>query len=202
MAPERVYWDTSCFVSFISGLHPDEVARAEVCEAVLREARNDEIQIITSVWTIAETIRPRAVDTRPALPMWHSLLRQTDATGSLLYPKAEAELTEKWNFYRRHTPPTRLLSEEQSQKIRRMFDWKWIRLVQVDPALATRATEIARKHNMKAADSIHVATALSQNCARIHRWDRDYQKTDTLIPSVEPAPRQPISTQPLLPLQP
>jgi hypothetical protein len=67
-----------------------------------------------------------------------------------------------------------------------MFAWPFIKKVQIVPTIAERAAEIAREYNMKPADSIHVASALAVRCEVIHRWDRDFEKTDQLIPSVEP----------------
>ena len=187
MALERIYWDTSCFISYLSGTHPDEVERAEICESVLQEARNDEFQICTSAWTIVETLRPKELYKAPPLPSWASLLDRKDKQGNLEFPKATRQLEDLWTYFHKNALPSRLLSDEQSLKVRRMFDWPWIRLVQVTPTVASRAAEIARSHNMRPGDSIHVATALSQNCSKIHRWDRDYSRTDQLIPSLEPS---------------
>jgi predicted nucleic acid-binding protein len=187
MAPKRVYWDTSCFISYLSGTHPDEIARAQVCEDVLLDARNDDIEIWTSVWTIVETVRPKTPYKAVPLPLWASLLNQTDSKGNLIQPSATTEFTKIWEYYKRSTLPSRLLSEPESLKIRGMFDWPWINKIQVIPAIAHKATEIARNHNMKTGDALHVASALARNCEVIHRWDKDYAKTDALIPSVEPA---------------
>lgn len=186
MAPARVYWDTSCFISYLSGDHPDEMARSVICEDILKHARNGDIEIWTSVWTIAETIRPKQPYRPTPVPAWASLLTQPDSKGNVPYPNAAVELENIWNYYKRHTVGTQLLSEAHATKIKGMFDWSWINKIQIVPAIAHRAAEIARSHNMKAADSLHVASALSRNCDVLQRWDRDYSRTDNLIPSEDP----------------
>jgi predicted nucleic acid-binding protein len=186
MAPKKIYWDTSCFISYLSGIHPEELARSLICEDVLKHARNEEIEIWTSVYTIVETIRPKAIYQPEPVPLWADLLNTKDSKGNIIHPEASSEFDKIWNYYKRNTLPTRLLSEDQALKIKQMFDWSWIRKIQVIPVIAHRAAEIARSHNMKAADSLHVASALHKNCDVIYRWDRDYSRTDTLIPSQDP----------------
>ena len=186
MTPKRIYWDSSCFISYLSGTHPDEIARSLICEDVLKHARNDQIEIWTSVYTIVETIRPKAVYQPSPRPLWAELLSAKDNEGNTIHPEAVSEFDKIWNYYKKNTLPARLLSETQALRIKQMFDWSWIRKIQVIPVIAHRAAEIARTHNMKAADSLHVASALHRNCEFIHRWDRDYSRTDSLIPSKEP----------------
>lgn len=186
MKPQKVYWDSSCFISFISGDHPAEAPRASICEDILNNARNDEIQIFTSVWTIAETIRPKSPPEIVPLPNWAQLLNSKNPKCKLLFPEAIEELSKLWAYFHKGTAPSRILPEPQAIKIRQMFDWKWIRLVQVTPAIAHRSVEIARAHNMKPGDAIHVATALNRECEVIHRWDKDFSRTDSLVPSKDP----------------
>ena len=186
MKPKKVYWDTSCFISLVSGDHENEAPRGSICEDILHHARNDEIQIFTSVWTIAETIRPRSKFVPAPLPEWSKLLLATDKDGALVYPKAGDELQNLWTYFKRNTAPTRILPEAQATRIRQMFEWKFIHLVQVIPAIAHKAVEIAREKNLKPGDAVHVATALHRGCDVIHRWDRDYERTDSLVRSCEP----------------
>jgi predicted nucleic acid-binding protein len=181
MALKRVYWDTSCFISYLSGTHPEEIARSLVCEDVLKYARNDQIEIWTSVFTIVETIRPKAIFQPSPVPIWAELLKAKDSKGNVLHPDAYSEFDKIWNYYKKNTLPSRHLSDDQIQTIKQMFDWSWIRKIQVIPVIAHKAVEIARNHNMKPADSLHVASALHRNCDAIQRWDRDYSRTDTLI---------------------
>ena len=196
MAIRRVYWDTSCFVSYLSGDHEQESERALICADILKHAQNDDIQLWTSVWTIVETIRPKEAHKPLPLPAWSNALKITDKLGVLQYPNAIAELEKIWNYYIRHTVPSRKLPPEITNKIQGMFAWRFIKKVQIVPTIAEKAAEIARDYNMKAADSIHVASALAVKCEVIHRWDRDFKKTDLLIPSEEP---KRMSAQNLLP---
>jgi len=55
--PRKIYWDTSCFICF---LNHAEVARRGICEDVLRNAQAGVVEFHTSVWTIAETVKPKA----------------------------------------------------------------------------------------------------------------------------------------------
>jgi predicted nucleic acid-binding protein len=186
MAPKKVYWDTSCFISYLSGTRPEEVARSLICEDILKHARNDEVEIWTSVYTIVETIRPKSAYQPSPAPLWAELLNTKDKDGKILHPEAASEFDKIWNYYKKSTLPTRLLAEDQALRIKQMFDWSWIRKIQVIPVIAHKAAEIARAHNMKPGDSVHVASALHRNCEVIHRWDRDYARTDSLIPSQDP----------------
>ncbi len=191
MTPSKVYWDTTCFISYLSSTHPEEILRADICIDLLNHARNDGIEIWTSVWTIAETIRPKAIYEPSPLPEWASLLKNTDSKGDLLYPKAHGQFEDIWKYYKKNTLATRMLSDEHATTIKQMFEWPWIKTIQVIPAIAQKATEISRKYNMKPADAVHVASALFMECEIIHRWDRDYSKTDGLIKSAEPQKMSP-----------
>lgn len=186
MATQKVYWDTSCFISFISGDHDDEWQRALICRDVMRNARDGQIELYTSVFTIAETIRPKELYVPSPKPEWAHLLAEPDKAGVVPYPKAELHFENIWAFYTRHTLKTRLLSEHEATMIKKMFMWRWINKIDVFPAIADRAAEISRTHNIKAADSIHVASALSKGCDVLHRWDKDYENTDSLIRSIDP----------------
>lgn len=53
----RVYWDTSLFICFLNRY---ELERRRICEDILRHAQAGAILIHTSVWSIAETVRPKA----------------------------------------------------------------------------------------------------------------------------------------------
>jgi predicted nucleic acid-binding protein len=152
----------------------------------MKHAREGNIDIFTSCWTLVETIRPRDRYTPQPLPEWSRALELTDEKGNQIYPDAKGELDAIWAYYKRNTMPSRLLSQEQAEKIKQMFSWSWIRKIQVVPTIAAHAAEIARQYNLKPADALHVASALARSCQFLHRWDRDYQKTDHLIPSKEP----------------
>jgi predicted nucleic acid-binding protein len=186
MLISKVYWDTSCFISFLSTTHPQEAARADICEDVLKHARAGDVQIWTSAWTIVETIRPKEQYKPTPLPAWAAALDVKDAAGNLIWPNAKAHLETIWNYHDRNTVATRNVSPSDAAKLKGMFAWPWIFKIQVVPTIAEHAADIARAHNMKAADSLHVASALATSCEVIHRWDRDYRKTDGLIPSKSP----------------
>ncbi len=51
-----LYWDTSVFLCF---LDRREDARRKVCEDILHHAKDGNVTIVTSTFTIAETIRPK-----------------------------------------------------------------------------------------------------------------------------------------------
>jgi predicted nucleic acid-binding protein len=186
MAIRKVYWDTSCFISFLSSTHPEERQRADVCQDVLNHARNDKIEIWTSVWTIVETLRPKTPYQSVPLPLWAELLKSTDKNGNLIHPSAHMDFERVWTYFQRNSAPSRKLSDADAQKIRQMFDWSWIKKIQVFPSIAQKAADIARNHNMKPGDAIHVASALQRNCEAIQCWDRDFSRTDSLIKSEEP----------------
>ena len=54
--PERFYWDTSVFLCF---LWEGEKDRRLICESILKHAQQGDVQIITSMYTLVEVIRPR-----------------------------------------------------------------------------------------------------------------------------------------------
>ena len=54
----RLYWDTSVFICFLS---EEEEDRREKCEDVLRAGRDGKIEIVTSMFTLVEVIRPKAI---------------------------------------------------------------------------------------------------------------------------------------------
>jgi predicted nucleic acid-binding protein len=186
MTVPRVYWDTSCFISYLSAQHPAEYQRALVCRDILQHAQNDRVEIWTSAWTIVETIRPKQEFKLPALPKWAEALNQADKDGNLIYPDAADVLGKLWDYFHRHTVPTRNLSKEEAESVQAIFAYPFIRKISIEPTIATHAAQIARERNFRPGDSLHVASALARNCDCIHRWDRDYQKTDSLIPSTEP----------------
>jgi predicted nucleic acid-binding protein len=183
VACPRYYWDTSCFISLLSS--DTEWQRHSICIDVLDHARAGDIEIWTSCWTIVETVRPRNRYIPEPLPSWSKAFK-VSRKGVPVYPTAEAEVQAIWDFYKRNTMPSRLLSEHQAEKIKQMFAWPWIKKVQVVPTIAAHAAEIARTCNLKPADALHVASALARKCDYLHRWDKHFQKTDHLIQSKEP----------------
>lgn len=181
----RVYWDSSCFISMIN--KDSEPERHEICEDLMNHARDgSEIEIFTSCWTIAETIRPRETHEEKPLPDWTILLEQKDKDGNLIYPDAKEQMERIWNYYHRNTRPRKKLTPDEANKIKKMFAWSWIKKVQVVPVIAHKAVDLARDYNLSPGDSLHIASAIQRSCQQIHRWDRDFKKTDHLIGSCEP----------------
>lgn len=179
-----VYWDTSCFISLLSAdIEPD---RAGICIDVLNHAKDDRIKIWTSCWTIVETIRPREPFVAKALPNWAVCLDQTDKDGKAIYPGSRTELEKIWEYFHRNTRSTRILEPDKAKKIRQMFAWSWIRKIQVVPTIAAEAAELARNYNLRPPDALHIASALARGCESIHCWDRDFRRTDHMIPSQAP----------------
>jgi predicted nucleic acid-binding protein len=133
-------------------------------------------------------IRPKSPipDSFP-LPKWAELLNATDEKGQVPFPKAGDHFKRIWDYHERHAREARLLPEADARRIRQMFDWPWIRKIDVVPKIAHEATEIMRTHNMRAGDAIHVASAVHRNCDALQRWDKDFTNTDGLIPSEEPS---------------
>ena len=58
---ERRYWDSNCFLAWLQG----EEGRDEKCQSVLDLAGRGEIEIVTSVLTLAEVLRLRPKDALP-----------------------------------------------------------------------------------------------------------------------------------------
>lgn len=58
---ERRYWDSNCFLAWLQG----EEGRDDKCQAVLDLAGRGEIEIVTSVLTLAEVLRLRPRDALP-----------------------------------------------------------------------------------------------------------------------------------------
>lgn len=53
---KRLYWDTSCFICF---LNKNEKSRRAICENILKNAKERNVTLYTSSFTIAEVINPR-----------------------------------------------------------------------------------------------------------------------------------------------
>ncbi len=51
----KVYWDTTCFLCFLS---KREEGRRKICDDILRNAKNGNLVILTSTFTISEVVYP------------------------------------------------------------------------------------------------------------------------------------------------
>ena len=54
----RLYWDTSVFLCFLS---EEEEERRLICEDVLHAGNDGKVEIVTSMFTLVEVIRPKAI---------------------------------------------------------------------------------------------------------------------------------------------
>jgi hypothetical protein len=108
MIKRKVYWDTTCFICF---LNRKEEERRLICQDVLLHAKDGEIEIWTSTFTIAEVIRPRRSSPKiPLLPDWAIKAAE-------LFPKNQVQINEIWEYYNRNTAPYEKLTKEQINKI-------------------------------------------------------------------------------------
>jgi len=51
----KLYWDTGLFICF---LNRTELDRRKICEDILYNAQDGQVELYTSMWTIAEVVRP------------------------------------------------------------------------------------------------------------------------------------------------
>src|ERR1041385_5455378 len=173
-SPRRIYWDSSCFICF---LNDSERIRGNICDDVLKHASNGELEIWISMWVMVEVIRPKRPGNSP-LPAW--ALKAIKAT-----PDCEAPLKELWLRFQRKNP-TPKLTAKQIALIQGMFDWPFIKKVQVDELVAKKAVELSRDYNLGSGDAVHAARAIIWKCETIQRWDKDFSRVAHLIPSEEP----------------
>src|SRR6266568_8319325 len=137
---QKLYWDSSCFICF---LNKDEADRRIICEDVLRHARNGDVEIWTSTWTIVEVIRPKRHGSAP-LPPW--AIKAIEAIRKE-FPKAQQELETLWKRYQSNDPATKL-TPEQIKNIQAMFEWPFIKKINLDEPVAIKAVELARDYGL------------------------------------------------------
>lgn len=172
--PRKLYWDSSCFICF---LNSEEARRSHICDDILKHASIGDVEIWISMWVIVEVIRPKISVAAP-LPEWANKAIKA-------VPEANQQLNELWNRYQRKKSVTKLSTQEIEQ-IQGMFEWTFIKKVQIDELIASKAVELSRDYGLSPGDSIHAATAILRKCDAIQRWDKDYSKVSHLIPSEEP----------------
>lgn len=178
--PKQIYWDSSCFICFLNK-GTVEVERRKICEDVLRHARNGDIEIWTSAWTITEVIRPRRPGSAP-MPEW--ALMAVEAVKKE-FPAAQRELEALWQRYQAAEPSTKLTTA-QVEKIHSMFEWQFIKLINLDERVAREAVKLSRGYGLKPADSVHAASAILKKVEVLQKWDRDFDKVKSLIQVEEP----------------
>lgn len=125
----RIYWDSTAFICF---LRKHEGERRGICEDILHHARDGNVALYTSTFTITEVIRPRSSDVKGA----------------------------------------RTLTPEETDEIEEMFQWPWLKKIDVDPRVARKAVELSRDYGLSPADSIHAASALVAQADVLQHWDR------------------------------
>src|SRR2546426_3764531 len=79
-------------------------------------------------------------------------------------------------------PASSKLTPAQIGQIQAMFEWDWLKKVQVNQIIATKAVELQRDCNLKPGDSVHAATAIRIRADVLQRWDRDFNRISRIIP--------------------
>lgn len=179
--PRKLYWDSSCFICLLNDADYERNRRI-VIEDVLDNAERGVVEIWTSTYTIVEVIRPKRHGTAP-LPPW--AIKAMEAIKKD-FPEAPNQLETLWKRYQANDPSTKLTSE-QIDKIQGMFEWDFIKLIDVNQLIADEAVKLCRDYGLKTADAIHAACAKSIRGERVlQRYDRDFDRVRHLIPVEEP----------------
>ena len=88
-----------------------------------------------------------------------------------------------WRRYQANEPTTKLTAG-QIEKISAMFEWPFIKKIELNELIAHEAVKLARDKGLRPADSIHAASAIKK-CDVLQRWYRDFEKVKDLI-AVDP----------------
>ena len=83
-------------------------------------------------------------------------------------------------------PGATKLTPEEIEKISGMFQWPWLRKIDVDQRVAMHAVTLSRDYNLYPADAVHAASAILRKAQVLQRWDRDFDKVNHLIKVEEP----------------
>jgi len=86
-------------------------------------------------------------------------------------------------------PFSEKLTPLQISRIQKMFEWEWIKKIQVDERVIKKAIELSRDYGIHPTDAIHAASAIlsiPHGVDAIQRWDRDFSKIVDLIKVEEP----------------
>ncbi len=182
----KLYWDTNCFIAYVSGAHPEEAHRSSLCVDVLEHAQRNTLEVWTSVFSIAEVIRRKlpAPKSKP-LPRWAKPVLEKA-------PETVPRLQELWDYHCRKTAGTRAMKPDEVNQLQNMFAWTFISKIQLDERIARKAVALSQKFGLRAADAIHVASARERGCDCIQTFDTDYSAIAHLITIEEP---QQISAQ-------
>ncbi len=177
----KLYWDSNCFIAYISSAHPSEAQRALICVDVLENAQRNTVEVWTSVFSIAEVIRRKLPPskTKP-LPRWTKTIQEKA-------PETLPRLQELWDFHTRKTAGTKALKPEEVTQLQDMFSWIFLGKIQLDERIARKAVSLSQKYGLKAPDAIHAASALERGCDCIQTFDTDYSSISHLISIEEPS---------------
>lgn len=91
-----------------------------------------------------------------------------------------------------------ILPTALDDKILQYFENPYIDLVDVTRAIGEEANRLARKHNLKPTDSVHLACALRQRCDVVLSYDPDFTKIPNPPIRIEEPMIIPINPLPLL----
>lgn len=61
---------------------------------------------------------------------------------------------------RKSLPSSEKLTSDQISKIEGMFEWDWVKKIQVDERIVKKAVELCREYDLHPADAIHAASAI------------------------------------------
>lgn len=66
----------------------------------------------------------------------------------------------------------RMLSAEEIGDMEEMFQWPWLKKIDVDQRVARKAVELSREYALSPADAIHAVSALVAHVDVLQHWDR------------------------------
>jgi predicted nucleic acid-binding protein len=180
-SPRKLYWDSSCFICLLNDAGYERNRRI-VIEDILENAERGVVEIWTSTYTIVEVIRPKRHGSAP-MPAW--AIRAMELVEKE-FPQASLDMETLWKRYQANDPSTKL-TPEQIDKIQAMFEWSFIKLIDLNQLVADEAVKLCRDYGLKTADAIHAASAKSMRGEKVlQRYDRDFDKVRHLIPVEEP----------------
>jgi predicted nucleic acid-binding protein len=87
------------------------------------------------------------------------------------------------------------LTDEQVEMIQGMFQWPFLKKIQVHQTVSFAAADLSRKFGLKPADAIHAASAMFKKVDAMQVFDRDFKAISHLITVEEPrllTPRPPL----------
>jgi len=79
------------------------------------------------------------------------------------------------------------LTPQEIATIQKMFQWSWLKKIDVDQRVAFKAVELSRDRGLKPADAVHAASAILSRVDALQCWDGDFSVVADLIGVEEPA---------------